>query len=1160
MPPPNPGALSRTHFGEWLPESENYRPYWGRSLDLRAIESAIVGANAGLMSRMTDLSRETIMLDGHVNALLQKRLNRVAALDWDLQPASGPDIDEVRAKERAQEVRENLEMIPNFRDRLMDLAWGNFDGRAASELEWFRYGKAWRVRDLHWIHPRRLSFGPERDLRVVEPQHQYGNFANMGFAVEAVPYKFVVFKPRLFGDYQEREGLAPRTLYWSFFSRLGKREQLELMEIFGKPWRIMLPKLGTPNVTPGTGNVDAYQKAFEALTLLGASNTARMPPGVEVQVVQPGQGAGQVHDQVITDCRQVLTKMYLGGVATTEAVSTGLGSNIGNVHLSEEDLIIASDARRIAECLEDQLSDAIVIANYGPGEALYAPRFRIRTDPPIDRKDEGERIKIGLAVGLRIAEQEARERLGFRDVRSDEPYLITFQRPVEPGQQPPPPAAETVWPPGEAPPSGEVPDTPELAVNLPAGGDDPALLPPGAPTAPPLPPGDPASLQASGDELDDDEATALAGRMTELKLERCAHQKSNRCRICGIERVRSGVELDASTGEAVWPVVWRPIGGVTAPPALPLPAPGGDPSPGAARDGKASPTMRADEPPPEKPASPMEDDGDHASPMDGDDPDEEEQEQEQEPGAVIVTSARRRRAARTLRLLADGPPSEGGTHWHVLDQANQATAVDGSHTHWFQLPDGTLAETTSSGAHQHRYDEDCSYTCGGAHIHQLQLSGGDLVSSEVDGSHEHQLQGTTTTQSGSHRHCLVLPDGATLESLTASEVMSILADEQAGVGVSYSQRLATRHLLGQPVRTLLAAQPSTVFGSPDDLVQRGTREFAVQSLALGQEIAARVDGKSSAKTIRKAITAAGKAWDRQRFGAIIERELLHGQMLGALDANFEMVENEKVTPETFTALHSSLLLKEGDPGAAADPAFSKRPQTEAGEAFIEKDVVTRDVFDRMNAAAQRRSFTVANAATDEIVRVVKRELVRQVALGGELRDFKTAALRRMADAGWTPQNGSHAETVFRTNVMGAYNSGRHRQMTQPLVLAARPYWQVLGVGDGPPRERANHARVNNKVFAADDPGWATKYPPFGFNCRHRVRSLSKAQGQQIGVSKWSQFADLPDEGFTSGVRSLLTDSAELAGRAGQFARLIHSLADLDAPALADALSDVASRQ
>jgi phage gp29-like protein len=69
-----------------IPETEQYRPSWGRSLDLGRIDEAIRAANMGLMHRLTDMGRETISLDGHVSALLQKRLNRIGALDWTCRP------------------------------------------------------------------------------------------------------------------------------------------------------------------------------------------------------------------------------------------------------------------------------------------------------------------------------------------------------------------------------------------------------------------------------------------------------------------------------------------------------------------------------------------------------------------------------------------------------------------------------------------------------------------------------------------------------------------------------------------------------------------------------------------------------------------------------------------------------------------------------------------------------------------------------------------------------------------------------------------------------------------------------------------------------------------------------------------------------------------
>jgi uncharacterized protein with gpF-like domain len=89
------------------------------------------------------------------------------------------------------------------------------------------------------------------------------------------------------------------------------------------------------------------------------------------------------------------------------------------------------------------------------------------------------------------------------------------------------------------------------------------------------------------------------------------------------------------------------------------------------------------------------------------------------------------------------------------------------------------------------------------------------------------------------------------------------------------------------------------------------------------------------------------------------------------------------------------------------------------------------------------------------------------------------------------------------------------------VLKARPYWQVMGVGDA--RQRDNHRAVMNWVIRADDAIWKTVHPPFGYQCRCRLRSLSEQLVQKLGlqVRHGSEVRDLPDKGFESGIGSLL---------------------------------------
>jgi hypothetical protein len=308
----------------------------------------------------------------------------------------------------------------------------------------------------------------------------------------------------------------------------------------------------------------------------------------------------------------------------------------------------------------------------------------------------------------------------------------------------------------------------------------------------------------------------------------------------------------------------------------------------------------------------------------------------------------------------------------------------------------------------------------------------------------------------------------------------------------------------------LAAQPRTINGSPDTLIVRGVEDTLSVTGALADAIVKAVSGKTTAAAIKSAIDGAAKRFGAGKIAKPIERELLHGALLGALDAFYESETERFVPVESFRSEAPEFLL------AITDARFAARPLGEAIKAFLSKKAVTRDVFDAMEKSAQRRAFTVANAANEAMVRTVKQELLRQLAVGADLADFGKHAAKRFESAGWTPANSSHVETVFRTNVLGAYNGGRIRQMTEPAVLDARPFWESLPVGDGPPRQRATH---RNFVLRAADPFWQTAAPPYGYNCRCRLRSLSVRQGAGR-VQEGSSIHGLPDHGFASGISTM----------------------------------------
>ena len=317
-------------------------------------------------------------------------------------------------------------------------------------------------------------------------------------------------------------------------------------------------------------------------------------------------------------------------------------------------------------------------------------------------------------------------------------------------------------------------------------------------------------------------------------------------------------------------------------------------------------------------------------------------------------------------------------------------------------------------------------------------------------------------------------------------------------------------MIGCGAAICLAAQPSSVYGSPDTLIERGVEDTLATTGALADAIVKAVTGKTTKAAIESAINGAARGFGTARLEAPVRRELLHGSMLGALDAFYESETDRFVEVESFTGGPRPILL------GLTDTKFAVRPLAEAIKAFLSKEAVTRDVFDKMEDAAKKRAFTVANAASQEMVRTVKRELVRQLAVGADLREFGKHAAARFESAGWTPANPSHVETVFRTNVLGAYSGGRIRQMTQPIVLETRPFWESVPVGDGPPRQRPTH---RNFVLRAKDPFWLKACCPYGWNCRCRLRSLSIKQGAGR-VQEGSSILGLPDPGFASGMAAL----------------------------------------
>ena len=948
MPIPTANVLRNT-LSPISPRTDLQRTRFGRALNLDRIEGALRSADHGSMQLLTDLSRETIDTDPHLAAVLNKRFGAVSALPWDIVPASGHGIDKERARFYAEVVRDQLKQLPNFKQKINQLAWGLFDGRAALENEWLLVGNVpgitppassfgtvrWMIRDLEWVHPRRLQFGPTRELRISD--RNFGNFSETGIGLNELPLKFVQFMPQLFGDYQEREGLARRCLYWSFFKRSGARERLILMELFGKPWRWL------EVAEDSSADADDLSSADEQLQQLGGLASFRFPRGTELKVQQPIKGAGEVHKDVIEESDKQLSKLVLGQTGTTDANPAGLNNAQANVMQDEQFMILTGDASLVSESVETGLTDAIIELNFGHDALPHAPHFVLRADVPLDRTKEIGRVRAAVEAGLEVPLAEAYEVSGFRVPREDEPVIKLDTPPAHP---------LAVQPPVERP----VIAFPEAA-KLP-----PRKLQPIAPSDEgvlPNPTGGQGGMRqdtSSPDPLDEGEAAAGDTPADEL---------------ISMSNKRKKYKADSSDED----VTTLPFAG-------------------------------------------FEDFDECVNEMKADGHDDES-------------------AARICGALQQQVEGETGQETGHIDVTRGIGPIVGKAL--------AKADPRDAAVMLHAYHKD-GLTKGCDCCLPVHLQNGEGEEEELD------------------------------------------------------------ELSPQPV-------DREEVGTVETVITRGKRAGARASTTMAEAYVNAVQGLEEAREINAALERAAEDQDVSQFARVTERNIMIGALSGALASHFEITAEEDTPELVLERMRVNL-----------ERSFTERPFTEAIRWFQRLNVVTRATFNQLDAAAKRRAFTVANIHNQRQLEIAKAELTRQMQTGASLAGFSEALSERFTSAGMTVLNPSHVETVYRTNVVNAYNSGRHTHMTQPSVLRTHGFWQIRTVNDGPPRQRNTHRAVHGWVLSASDSVWQRVFPPFGFNCRCRVVSLSNLDVERKGlrVRTGGEIRNLPDRGFTSGTPTLLT--------------------------------------
>jgi SPP1 gp7 family putative phage head morphogenesis protein len=959
-----------------VPQTEEWRPFFGTGLTPARIESAVQCANDGLLQDLTDIAQEQLCYDPHLASLLGKRIGRIGTAPWDFTPAQGTGVDKKYALAAAALMRSQFQAVPSLSQAFEDLAWAHWDGRGALENHLERIGYGWRIAEFGWVHPRRLALGKRREIRLVEGYGTFG-FESDGIGIEDIWAKFTTLKPRLFNDYPEREGLLRRAIFWSFHKRFAARERAIIIELLRHGRQLLKEKDDNKRQYSET-ELEAHADRLDGMN---TGSTGYIPSGLDYVNTDIDSEATSGHEKMIDSIDRQLSKLVLGGIGTTDEVKGGgLGAKTSETHQEEQQHIYDRDGVRIAErfqlCAVRPMmtlnKQRLGIASDDDVLAL-APLLSLRTQKPEDREALLEQAKLFLDCGASVALDELRQRTGFRKPDKDEAILqLTDSPQIEGTVRYIEPRIRVIDPtgtePGQDAPKAPPPVAPAPATP-PAEDDAPTGQPDAAEGA------EPEDLAASLDLADDDDwgiynapLLRVADELAELRgLVTAADDAATNFPAAG-ENLRPSLR---NTRVPVFPV-------------------------------EEAEALRRDYP------------------------------EVWKAGGSPLGNLQYRRLAAVARRKG------------VVRTDTEEESV-------------RLREAWGNG---HREAEDIAGVL--AQVKWLVIG-----------------------------------------SLGIDRMRRVIGEAKSRAEMRRTEQVAS------PV--LLARQPSSPNGSPEALIARWRKASAGTFSTWANALVASVSG-TTAGEIRKRLRTAAKRLDVDALAENIERAMLHGLMLGATDAHDEMEREAVFEPTRFEGDGERLLLVAN---------FAAKPFQEAIDAFLSKSILPKPLFERLDAKAKRRAFTIAGLARREMLQTAFDAVATSLREGRDLRTFRKDLYARFESAGWVGPSPAHVETIFRNAVMGAYSSGRERQMSQPHVLKARPYWQILGVDDA--RTRSTHERVHRKVLRADDPAWKKAAPPFGHQCRCRRVSRSEADLKRLGltVSKGSDvLANLPDPGWDSSLSRL----------------------------------------
>jgi len=166
--------------------------------------------------------------------------------------------------------------------------------------------------------------------------------------------------------------------------------------------------------------------------------------------------------------------------------------------------------------------------------------------------------------------------------------------------------------------------------------------------------------------------------------------------------------------------------------------------------------------------------------------------------------------------------------------------------------------------------------------------------------------------------------------------------------------------------------------------------------------------------------------------------------------------------------------------------FKPTPHREAAETIRSKPILAKRVFDQLLPELRNRAFTVTGIESANALQTL-REQIAGLPEGVRWDDAKQEIVDTLS-----PILGDGAESratlLLRAHGFQAFNASTWKLAQEDDETT---HLQYLATEDD--RVRDSHLALNGIILPKNDPFWDLHYPPWEWNCRCRVRTMSADQ-------------------------------------------------------------------